>query len=78
MRQRFNAARVCSSQDYTQSKRAHRAHLDRRHEENACLVAEITATIVLKPRYFTKCFGRLIEITEADAMRLDISMVITK
>nr|DAF63813.1 MAG TPA: hypothetical protein [Podoviridae sp. ctz6O13] len=78
MRQRFSAARVCSSENYTQSRKVHKAYLDRRHEENACLVAEITATIVVKPRYFTKCFGRLMEITEAEAMRLDISMVITK
>lgn len=64
MRKRFNSQRVCSSENYTSSIRAHHNDLVRNHQSQT--IVEISKTIVVKKRYYTYVFGKLINITEQE------------
>lgn len=64
MRKRFNAQRICSSEGYESSIRAHRNDLARNH--NSKTIVEISKTIIVKRRYHTYVFGKLISIKESE------------
>ena len=51
----------------------HKAHIEyikKWHENNKKVVEEVSATIVIKPKYYARCFGHLQRITERQAMIL--------
>lgn len=64
MRKRFNAQRICSSEGYESSIRAHHNDLARNHQSQT--IVEISKTIVIKKRYYTKVFGKIINIQESE------------
>lgn len=64
MRKRFNAQRICSSESYESSIRAHHNDLARNH--NCQTIIEISKTIVVKKRYYTKVFGKIVNINESE------------
>jgi len=64
MRRRFNAQRICSSEGYESSIRAHRNDLARNH--NSKTIVEISKTIIVKKRYYTKVFGKITYIKESE------------
>lgn len=64
-RKRFKAERICSSDNYELSKKAHRNYLKR--------TKEITSTIFQyqkETKYYINCFGELIEITREEALSI--------
>lgn len=64
-RKRFNRAAVASSRgNYVRI--AHRAWLEQEHEK----FIKLEFSIEIPPRYFVKCFGKLMQITEREAMML--------
>lgn len=63
-RQRFNASRVCSSDNYTLSQRIHHNELVKNHSRfQEMLVKE---EIVLKKTAYIKVFGRFIPLTSVE------------
>lgn len=64
MRKRFNSKRICSFENYESSLRAHHNDLVRNH--NTKTVVEYSKTIVVKKRYFTTVFGKVVNIKEAE------------
>lgn len=73
-RKRFKRSAIASSRgDYVRI--AHRAWLAEEHEK----FVKLEFSIELPPRYFVKCFGKLMEITEREAMMLKRTVnIITK
>lgn len=63
MRKRTNTSKVCSSDNYESSNQAHKNMLKRNHQK--CIVEVHTATII-KKRYYTKVFGKIIDIKEEE------------
>lgn len=64
MRKRFNSQRICSSESYESSIRAHHNDLARNH--NCQTIVEISKMIIVKKRYYTKVFGKIINIQESE------------
>lgn len=62
MRKRFNSQRVCSSEGYESS--VHRNDLARNHQSQT--IVKISKTIIVKKRYYTKVFGKIINIQESE------------
>lgn len=63
-RQRFSLAACGSSRgDYV--ARAHQLYCAQMHEQNKQVVAQIT-----KPRYYVRCWGKLIQVTQIEAAML--------
>lgn len=63
MRRKFNRAAIASS-DGAYVRNAHRRYLKEEHEKF------LTIEIHVPKRYFVKCFGKLIQVTEREAMML--------
>lgn len=60
MRQRFNSSRICSSNNYEESRKAYFNDLKRNH-----IIVESTTTIkITKKKPYTWVFGRLVELPE--------------
>lgn len=78
MRKRFNSNRICSSENYEASQRVHRDYITRFHDENSVEIKRVTESIAIKQRYFVNCFGKLIEVTEVDAVRIEKSVKIIR
>jgi hypothetical protein len=64
MRKRFNSKRICSSESYESSIHAHQNDLARNHQSQ--IIVEISKTIVIKKGYYTKVFGKIINIQESE------------
>lgn len=64
MRKCFNSQRVCSSESYESSVHAHRNDLARNHQSQT--IVKISKTIIVKKRYYTKVFGKIINIQESE------------
>lgn len=64
MRKRFNSQRICSSENYESSIHAHQNDLARNH--NCQTIVEISKTIIVKKRYYTKVFGKIVNIQESE------------
>lgn len=75
MRKRFKSERLCSSDNYKSSKRAHIEFIHRWHDENIVEITRITSIIPVE-RVYVKCFGRLIEITPEEALKMNGSIEI--
>lgn len=78
MRKRFNRACICSSENYEKSKKAHREFLFEKHNKNITEITEIVTTFKITKRYYVKCFGKLIEVTEREALMLGSELIIIK
>lgn len=78
MRRKFNPAQVCSSENYEESKQAHREFIRRFHSENIEEIQHISESIVISQKCYVKCFGRLIEITEIEATRIEETIKIIR
>nr|DAJ81329.1 MAG TPA: hypothetical protein [Caudoviricetes sp.] len=78
MRKRFNSNRICSSENYEASQRAHREFINRFHEENLVEIQRVTECISVKQHFYVNCFGKLIEITEVEALRIEQSVKIIR
>lgn len=63
MRKRFNSQRICSSESYESSIHAHRNDLARNHQSQT--IVKISKTIIVKKKYYTKVFGKIINIQES-------------
>lgn len=77
-RQRFKLNRICSSENYEKSQEIRRDFIRRFHSENVGEIHRISSTIVVKTRYFVQCFGKLIEVSEERALRLEKTMKIIR
>lgn len=67
MRKRFNRNAVASSNgNYV--RRAHQRMLKENHDENQNVLINISLRI--PPKYFVKCWGKLIEVTAREAAML--------
>lgn len=64
MRKRFNSQRICSSEGYESSIHAHQNDLARNHQSQT--IVEISKTVIVKKRYYTKVFGKIINIQESE------------
>lgn len=76
MRKRFNPNRICSSENYEASQRTHRDFINRFHEENFTEIQMITKHVSVKQHFYVNCFGKLIEITEVEAIRIKQSVTV--
>lgn len=77
-RQRFKLNRVCSSENYERSQEIRRDFIRRFHSENVEEIHKISSTIIIRKRYYVSCFGKLIEVSEERALRLEKTMKIIK
>lgn len=73
-RKRFSRNIIASSDSY--KKRSHDSFIKEQHEKNKDMIAEISVSIKVAPKYYIKCFGKLIQITEEEAMSTSIEVVI--
>lgn len=73
-RKRFNRNIIASSDAY--KKHSHDKYIREWHKENIQTITELTARIVIKKKYYVKCFGKTIQITEKEAMMLGPELVI--
>lgn len=64
MKKRINTSKICSSDNYESSVRAHKNMLKRNHTES--YIVEISKTVVIKKRYYTKVFGKIVSIEESE------------
>lgn len=77
-RQHFKASRICSSENYEASRKAYREYINKCHEENIAEIQEITERISITKRCYVSCFGKLIEITKIEALRIEKSVKIIR
>lgn len=70
-RKRFNLNRVCSSDNYQSSRNIHRDYIKNFHNIHVVEIESITKVTKVKQKCYTSCFGQLVEITEAEAIRLE-------
>ena len=75
MRKRFKKTRVCSSDNYTLSRKLHKAFLIEEHNKNAVVLEHIITKNSTK-KAFVKCFGELMPITLEEAERIGTSVTI--
>lgn len=75
MRKRFKQSRVCSSDNYTLSRKLHKAFLVEEHNKNALVLEHIIEKCSTK-KAFVRCFGELIPITIEEAERIGTSVTI--
>lgn len=75
-RDRFNRNAVASSRG-AYVYHSHIAYIKEQHEKNRQVIAELNITVKVKPKYFVKCFGKIRQITEREAMMLGPQIVIT-
>ena len=75
MRKRFKQTRVCSSDNYTLSKKLHKAFLVEEHNKNAVVIEHIIEKCSTK-KAFVRCFGELMPITIEEAERIGTSVTI--
>lgn len=82
-RKRFSRSIIASSDAY--KYHSHRRILEENHVANVDYFNHINATVVvdskevesiIKKNYFTKCFGKLIRISEDEAKKLGSELVI--
>lgn len=76
-RKHFNPNRLCSSEGYETSRKVHREFIRRQHEENVSEIKEIIESTTVQHCY-VKCFGKLVEITETEALRIEQSIKIIR
>lgn len=76
-RERFNRNAIASSRG-SYVRRAHLEYLKEMHEQNEEVLAEISITVSVRHDYYVRCFGKLIKITEKEAMKLSHQLVIVK
>lgn len=75
MRKRFKQSRVCSSDNYTLSKKLHKVFLIEEHNKNAVVLEHIIEKRSTK-KAFVRCFGELMPITIEEAERIGTSVTI--
>lgn len=75
MRKRFKQTRVCSSDNYTLSRKLHKAFLIEEHNKNAVVLEHIIEKHSTK-KAFVRCFGELLPITLEEAERIGTSVTI--
>lgn len=75
MRKRFKQSRVCSSDNYTLSKKLHKAFLIEEHNKNAVVIEHIIEKCSTK-KAFVRVFGELMPITIEEAERIGTSVTI--
>lgn len=73
-RKRFSRNIIASSDSY--KKRSHDSFIKEQHEKNKDMIAKISISIKVAPKYYIKCFGKLIQITEEEAMSTSIEVVV--
>lgn len=78
MRKRFKQNRICSSDNYFLSRQIYRNYLRRWHAEHSNEILVITQNIAVHQKCYVKCFGKLVEISENDAIRLETCMTIIR
>lgn len=78
MRKRFKPDRICSSDNYLLSRQIYRNYIRRWHAEHSDEILVITQSISIRQKYYVKCFGKLIEISEDDAICLETCMTIIR
>ena len=74
-RKRFNTARVCTSENYEISHRAHKQELVMAHSQLQQML--IKEEIVVKKTAYIKVFGRLMQISalEAESLRDSVKII---
>lgn len=76
-RKRFSRKAIASSRG-SYVRRAHLEYLKEMHEQNEEVLAEISITVSVRHDYYVRCFGKLIKVTEEEAMKLSHQLVIVK
>ena len=66
-RQRFKLS-ACGSSRGGFVYRAHKAWLQRNHEEQKHVIA-----LIIKPKYYVRCWGKLIPVTDTEAAMLRLT-----
>lgn len=77
-RKHFNPNRICSSENYRASRKAHQDFIRRQHEENIVEIQEISECISIRKKCYVSCFGKLVEITEVEAAKVSTIKIIKK
>lgn len=70
MRKRFKTNRLCSSDNYSLSRKLHREFLKDEHNNNAVVIEQIVTKHCIKKAY-VKCFGELVPITLDEARNIE-------
>lgn len=71
MRKRINRNSLCSSENYEVSRKIHIEYVREFHEEH---IVEIEKYILEEKRYYVSVFGKLVEISETEALRIKDSV----
>lgn len=75
MRRRFRVSRICSSDNYGLSKKLHKQYIVNFHEENIVEIERVIQ-VTRKTHYYVECFGKIIEISKTEALKLQSTMKI--
>lgn len=75
-RKRFSLNRICSSENYTESKKIHNNFIRLNHQNNEVELIHIEATFKKLP--YVRCFDKLIQISEEEAKMLTTCTIIWK
>ena len=78
MRRRFKLNRICSSENYILSRQIYRRYICEWHATHSEEVYTISESIVVRQKYYVMCFGKLMEITETEAIRLQSCMTVIR
>lgn len=76
-RRRFNAERICSSDNFEMSLQAHENYLRRTGRIGESVIKTVIEQHVVRKCYMS-CFGKLIEITEEEASRIESTVKIIR
>lgn len=74
-RNRFNRNCIASSRGSYVWK-AHIEYIKECHKRNQHIIANITINIKVAPKYHAKCFGKMMQITEREAIMLGPQLTI--
>lgn len=78
MRKRINPNAICSSDNYEESRKIHRKYVERYCKEHQEEFIRLTQEIKIETKYYASCFGRLIEVTKSEALKIEKSIKVIK
>ena len=75
MRKRFKRERLCSSENYKESRNYRKEYIKEQHPKNILEVETIIEKTVLIKHPYVNCFGVLMPITVEEAVSLTINII---
>ncbi len=78
MRKRIRLNAICSSDNYEESRKLHIEYVQKYCKEHIEEFTKLTQEIKSETKCYVSCFGKLIEITELEATKIEKSIKIIR